>query len=428
MTSVLAMLAVVVVATGDEAAASLDRQQFTPDQWPYLYYISTAAADSDEARQSQDIALRLILPSLSRQPILERCLPTKVSETMYRIDLREMQWNVYDWQKIVGYGRYPYNAVPLPLVLRADWLLVELTDEQEADAYYNLIFGARPKTRDEALKTLGVDGNASLRFGLIEGESGVAKQGTRWIENRPISRGYAWGTFDVLSIDAQRDPLEAPQAVGRHDGEEWIIGVPKIHLASGTRGALQVYFLANGQGAVVERAPVDLVEDRTEFRGYREIRTAGSCINCHVRGLNLPTRNELRETLASGVELAARFKERERIEAFHLSDVAKELRRNNEDFGAIVQCACGCSSVAAAARYQLAVTRYDEPVTLERAACELYIESDELRLAIAWANQNGIDLGPRFPSLAHGRTMPRDAFKERFLAVKAVVDQWRILK
>ena len=425
MMSVLAIAAALVVTAGDEAAASLDRQQFSPEHWPYLYYVSTAAADSHEARESQNTALRLVLPSLSRQPVLERCLPTKVSDTLSRIDLRHMQWNVYDWQKIIGHGRYPYSTSAIPLVLRADWLLVELTDEQEADAYYTLVFGVRSKTRDEALKILGVDGNAGLRFGLIEGASGVAKQGTRWIENRPVSRGYAWGTFDVLNLASDRDPLERPDAVLKHDGEEWIIGLPKIHLASGTRGALQVYFLANGQGNVVDRAPVDLVEDSTEFRGYREIRAAGSCINCHQRGLNWPTRNEVRETIAAGVDLKAVYPNNEAIEAFHLSDVEKEIRRNNEDFAAIVQLACGCTPAAASAAYQSAVTRYDEPVTLERAAAELYVQPEVLKLAIALANRDGYDLGPRFPALAHGQSIPRDSFEERYLSVQAFVKKWR---
>ena len=411
-------------AASEEAAAYQDRQRFRPDEWGYLYYVTTATADSDEARLSQDRALKLIVPSVSRQPILERCLPAQVTPTLYRLDLRELQWDVNAWHKAVGYGKYPYSSVDLPLVIRADWLLVMLTDQHEHAAYYDLVFGKAPKTRDEALAALHVDSNPALTFGVFEGESGVSKQRKRRMESRGIPRGYAWGTFDTLEVNAEKDPIEHPEAPGKHDGEEWIIGIPKIHLASGARGALQIYFLANGQGNIVDRAPVDLVEDSSEFRGYREIRNAGSCINCHKRGLNYPTVNELRELIKSGVDVYARYPDNERVEQF-VADVTKELDRANEDYGAIVTLACNCTPVEATTAFMSAVSRYDEDVTLERAACEFGIEPNELKLAIAWASAKGYDLGPRYPALAHGRSIPRDSFEDRYQAMYGFVELWR---
>jgi hypothetical protein len=423
----LLLIAAVVAGGGDGAAALADRATFPVERQPFIYYVTTATCDPDN-RLSQERALRLVVPSMSRQPILERCLPVQVGPTLWRLDIAELGWRLEDWYLVTD--RYPYNpAGGRALVLRSDWLVTMLTDQQEFDVYYRLVFGKVPKTRDEALDLLGVDRTLSLRFGMAEGQSGVAKNKERTISNLPASRGYAWGTEDVLALDAKRDPLNRLlPGEGKHDGEEWIIGVPKIHLATGTRGALQVYFLTNGAGGIVNRAPVDLVEDWTEFRGLREIRTAGSCINCHPRGLNLPTTNSLRVALEAGVELKSLHPQNEAIEAFHLSNLDREMKRDNEDFALIVEAACGCSPVEAAAAYQSAVGAYDAEVTLEVAAREFYMAAEEVPLALAWASRSGYNLGPRFAMLAEGLAVPRDAFEELYRPARAMIDKWRISK
>lgn len=425
MNALLLALAAVVSPTSESTAAVLDRAQFPPDRAASLYYVTTALAEP-AARVELERAMRLVVPSASRQQILERCVPVKVTETLWRLDLADLQWPLAEWRRFVA--RYPYNPAGTanPLIVRADWLVLNLSDEQAADGYYGLLFGRRPATRDEALALVGVPkADPLLTFGMIEGQSGVSKARRRWMENRPAARGFVWGTRDSVEINAQSDPLEHPTGDFTHDGEEWIIGLPKVHLASGTRGVLQAYFLANGQGRIVDRAPVDLVEDWTMFRGLREIRNPGSCIQCHPGGLNFPTRNELRDTLESGVELQALYPKNEQIEAFHLADVVKEIKRSNEDFEAIVRLACECSPVEASNAFQAACDRYLDPVTVEAAAREAHIEPAELRLALAWASKHGYDLGPNIALLAHGRSCPREAFEDRYRDFRMVVEQWR---
>lgn len=421
----LLLLLAAVVQSGDGAAALADRASLPIERQPYAAYVTTAPADP-EHREALDRALRLVVPSMApKQVVLERCSPVPVNATLYRLDLLELRWPLEAWYLVQD--AYPYNpAGGRPLVMRADWLLPFLTDAQESDAYYSLVFGRVPKTRDEALDLLGVDRSIVHRFGLSEGDSQVALQKKRFIQNLPMARGYAWGTEDFLRIDAKRDPLNSLlPGEGKPDGEEWIIGSPKVHRATGARGCLQQYLLANAKGEVVKRAPVDLVEDFTEFRGYREIRCGGSCISCHA-GINYPTVNELRVALDKGVELKALYPTNESIEAFHLTDVAKEIRRNNEDYEAIVEKACGCSGVEAKAAFQSAVTRYDEDVDLETAAREYYLAPEECRLAIGWASANGYDMGPRLPLLAEGEKIPRAAFEESYRASRAAIDAWRV--
>lgn len=422
------------VQSSDAALALADRAAFPVERQPYLYYASCEQLDQRWHAKAAT-ALKLVIPSLSRQPILEQCLPVQVGPTLWRLDLSPIEhgglgWDLGAWQDVVK--AYPYRLGTVDelgrrhsLVYRVDWLLLELTDAHESNAYYRLLFGEpAPKTRDEALERLAVDRSGKEEFGQIEGKSGVSVAGVRLIRNLPVGRGFAWGTADTIELTAERDPLEQPENDAPHDGEEWIIGLRKQHLATGAMGALQVYFLANGQGTIVDRAPVDLVEDHTRFRGLAEIRNAGSCIACHGSVLNPFTRNDLRETLASGVAAYAYDDDRQRIEAFHLADLTREIERNNQDVETIVQQACGCSAAAASAAYVATVKFYDEPLYINRAAHELGVHPDTLRSALAYASSQGQRMGARIASLAHSGGVSRDAWEENYLAVEALCQQW----
>jgi hypothetical protein len=410
-----------MAAANDGAAAYQD--QLT--QPPTARYVTTATAASALDRYKQEVALAFVVASTSRQDNLDYCRPVQVTDTLWRIDLAWLKWSVADWNHLVA--KYPYHPQGLEksTLVRADWLVLQLTDQTETDAYLRFVFGKIPLTRDEALKLLAVDFNPTFRFGLIQGDSGVSVSGTRWIENRPISRGYAWGTRDVLQLDGDSDPLERPDGGFVHDGEEWIVGLPKFDPATGFRGALQCYFLANGQGAIVARAPVDLVRDHREFRGFAEIRNPGSCIDCHDSGINPVGPNQLTEIIKSGVEAYADYANYQAIEAFHFSQLDREVNRNNEDFQGAALLACGEPSAEASLYVKQVVEAYDAPVTLEQAAAEVYSEAVELKRALALGSATGYSLGACLSALAHDGAVPREAFEENYVAVRAIAEHWR---
>lgn len=424
-----AMLLAVAATPATEAQAALaHRQQFPADEWGYHYYLSCAAA-APEHQADLAAAVKLMVASSSLQPIVERCTPEPVSATLLHIDLRDLQWNAGDWAKVLA--DYPYSDAHLPLVVRADWLLLQLSDGTDSDAYYRLLFGGAkiPQRRDQWLDLLGVDrdkpkGFDPLRFGLIESESGVAKQDARWIENHPIGRGYAWGTRDVIEVRGDSDPLEHPDGGFKHDGEEWIVGIPKLSLASGNRGALQVYILSNGAGAIVQEAPVDLVEDSTLFRQQRAVRNPGSCVQCHAGGINPPSTNDFRQLIADGVDLYADKGTQQQLEAFHLSDVGREVQRNNEDFAAIVQAVCGVDSKAAVDAFRDSINRFDAPLDLAATARELGASPESWRLALGLASAARNPLSARLAGLPHGRTVSRQAWEEQYHEARAYLQSW----
>lgn len=410
-------------AWADEAnrLAAAHRAGFPRAEWGYHYYLSTAAVPRP---QRQDLAqvLAFVVASCSPQPVIERCTPRAVGPDLYHLDLRGLEWRYQDWHQLLE--AYPYSPAELPLVVRADWLLVHLTDATASASYYRLLHrGTVPATRDEWLQLWGVSGDPALRFGLIEAASGVSKARTRWIENRPMLRGYAWGTRDVARLAPGRDPLEQPAGDFGHDAEEWILGVPKLSTATGRRGVLQVYLLTDGKGKRVDKADTDVVEDATRFRGLAAVRTPGSCMSCHARGLHHPSVNELRRLIAAGVDTYAGLKTRDALERFHLGDVAKDIERGNEDFAAGVAMASGQTPDENAEALRAAVAAYDRPVDLAAAALELDSTPAELRLALASASDG--HLGARLAGLAHEQPIPRTAWEDLYLIAREALEAWR---
>lgn len=421
----------------DVAKAVLDQASLPIDSRPHTYYLTFSSVAEGKPREDLRAAIRLIMASSSRQIVIERCVPVPVTPTLSRLDLRDMQWSQSAWLKLLR--EYPYHRyipkasldkehIPPPLVIRADWLLVQLADANESTAYYELLFGEAFKKRDDWLRALSVNKEKrELNFGMVEETSGVAVQSIRWLESFPITSigGYAWGTRDAFQTIGANDPLENPEGDFDHDGEEWIVSIPKISTATGEDGFLQVYLLSDGDGNRVDKAPVDLVEDSTRFRGFAEIRNPGSCVQCHFEGLKKPTTNGLRDYLLKGGGIYANSPEvQAQLEAFHLRKFENKIDRANEDFQRMVKLVTGLDSKTAAEAFREAVLDYDGNLALEDIAREIGVTPAMLRNALAEQTGLGKPLGARSAGLAHGRSIPREAFEQQYPTFRSVCDQW----
>lgn len=428
--TVLVAILILAAVPADVADAAADRAQYPASEWPYLYYVSSRHLDG-ELKDQTEAALAFVVASASRQPILEKCVPVRVADGLYRLSLRDLQWDAHAWSRALIKG-YPYGRHPgkSSLVIRADWLIAELTDTTQSKLYYQLLYGRDDLDRDGFLKFWSVNADASSHFGVItksRAANGPSVSGIRLIENRPTSnRGSAWGTRDSAKIDKGSDPLEHLDNNFRHDAEEWLVAMPKVSLASGKRGLLLAAWLNNGAGKRQEEAPAAIVTDHAGFRGQFAIRNWGSCINCHATGLNDPGVSELRQYIAAGVDVYAQPKKlAEQIELFHLSDAGKQLRRDNEDFGQAIKIVNGLDGEDNAAAYRAAIQAYDAAVTPATAAAEVYATLAELRLAIAYYNANGGKVGARLAGLAHDKTLPRAAWEDHWYTAYLAVQAWR---
>jgi|GEM_PF-2767154 hypothetical protein len=390
------------------------------------YYLSTAWVPAEQ-RAGLVTAMRFIVPSLSLEQVVDDQVPqqTAADSTLWRIDTKALGW--YQSLPRVLQRANPYHDGHGPsLVIRADWFLVAATDCKDSTTYYELVFGEAFTKKAQFLQRLGiVTDQSGLSFGLIEANSGVIVSKKRWIETFGQRRGYAWGTRDSAKIDLETDPLGRPDGKFKHDAEEWIIGVPKIHAATGRRGALQVYFLANAAGDRQDVAPPDIATDHTRVRhGATEIRNGISCISCHVEGMIEPTTNEFRDLITAGADVYADKVTQRSLEAFHLGDIMTEIERNREDFAAMVEACAGVPPKQAVEAFTQVVRAYDAPVTPEMAAAELGVELDELRSAIAYGSNTG-QFSPRMVALAHDRAIPRQAWEALYLEAFRAVKTWR---
>lgn len=426
---VLIVLLAAAAMAEDTAAAMADRATFPVELQPQLFYVSTAGALDAHERSQQEVALRLIIPSLSRQPVLERCLPQQVGPTLWRLNLAELGWSVAAYHRTIA--AYPYHprGYKIPLVVQAPWLLQRITDASQSPAYYELLLGARPKNRGEVFAAFGVSDDPRFQYGQVAGDSPVSKSGTRFVRNLASLRGWSYLTEDVLQLAGKNDPLKSPIGAFPHDGEELLVGHPKISMAEPMlRGVVVSGFLFDGKGTTIDKADTALVEDYTATRGFRHIVAGLSCFSCHANGPNGPGRNVLREAIAGGVDaFAYQYGDDQAIEAFHFSDMLLAIERDRADYGAIVTRATGCQPDEAVAAFRSVLAAYDAAVTIERMAAELAIEPQYLPLAIGWMNANRIDLGGWIPAAATNptHTVPREVFEEYFVTMVAGCESWK---
>lgn len=379
-------------------------------------------------------AIKFGIPSASRATNLDHQIPQRLQNTIsYYIDLDYLRWSYVDLNKVLEKYPYGYNdpAAPL-LIIRGDWLLNQISDPRKSDTLYRLLYGGDkiPQTDKDFLTFWGVsDDNGQQtgqRYGWIEGASQVNKQGGRLLE-RFNARGLSlWRTKDAKVVTTATDPAEQLNKDFKHDGRELIAQVMKTSPKTGLRGASQAYLLADGNGKVVNEAPVDLVEDFGRTFGQAAIVTHASCISCHTEGMKPPTVNSLRAMLEGGVELTAYSKgQQEVIEEFYLSDVGTQIKRDNENYAAFVKATNGLTPEANAANYKAVLDLYRAPLKREDAARELGCGEQELTLALGYASANKIIVGNRLAALAHGLPIPRDQWEEDYLKAKEIVNVYR---
>ena len=379
----------------------------------YLWLGAIPEADHEQALD----ALEGFLPHVSRASVIDHQRPVQVTPTLYRIDLRLLQWGEQAWKQLAL--EYPYVDFHDPLIIRADWFLRVTADLSDSQAYHFLLYAETgvPKNKADFLRIWGIDEKAvkeQLTATIIdEGRSGVAFK-TRVVAHAPAPTGYFWETFDSREGAGTDDPLENPAVRNTFDAQEAIVGTTEFDLATGERGVSQVYALFDANGNIQNEAPTDIVEDKLKFLGQPAIRSPGSCIMCHT-ALNGPAENTLRDWIAEGIELSAKQKEtQEFVERFYLSKQGLLIERANEDFAAFTEAAANCVPGDFQRAYRQTVEAYDRPVSLERAAVEVGArDAEELKLAIAWYSSR---IGPapqvaRLASLAHGRAVPRKSFE-----------------
>lgn len=414
------------------ALAERDRARFPQQDWPYLYYFRTDTRPPKERELLED-SLPFVVCSLSSKIPLEHQLPVEVSDHLYRIDTRGLGWERQFHKVIIEH--YPYFPLEIwhkkqhcaPLVIRADWFVANLLDPIETkDAQYQLLYSGKPPANvNDFKKFWGIGERKEYDFGFLEGKSGVkTKNDTRLLQSSATAtRGYSWETFDSEKVAGAKDPLENPAArPPKHDATELIVGIVKSF--NGESGTLQAYLLANGQGVRQEEAPAKIVKDEFDLRGP-DIRNSIDCISCHTQAIKDVTLNEYEQHFLSGAEVATDFKTKEEIQRYYQSlDIAKDIRRNNEDYEDGIRLVNGLTAATNSRVYVFNVRQYDKDLTLEQAARELYLQPQELQDAIAYYSGT-TKLSANLTSLAGGKPISRYRFIENHYLLQKAIAAYR---
>lgn len=425
MLTALAILALVFAAAAaraqsqsdnDNAWRDLEANYPNIDDRQYIFYVTMFPWVGEDATQLKQ-AIKLMIASDSVQPVIERCAGVDVGNGLLRYDTRDLRWRLKDWIT-VSYKRNPYVS-EVPLVVRGDWLLVELSDQVESNSYVLLPFHGDnlPKNRDDILKFFRIGNEPD--YAVVEGKSGVSVQGTRRIESRPkLGEGFLFRTEDVRELTNERDAAEHPGGGAPFDAEEGIPSLFKQSNTTGQRCLLQFYYLADGRGILLDRADPDIVKDHTHFRNNDDIHNPGSCIQCHAEGLKQPTQNLIRAFQKGKILIYPKGVSTDLFESLLLADVTKPIGRFQDDFQTAVELTTGAKSNVAAESFKQAVLRYDAPLPLGQVARELDITVDELVHALAVngtisARLSAIaaDLPGAEGGIEHG-TLPRRAMEQ----------------
>jgi hypothetical protein len=284
---------------------------------PFLRYLTLAnlydikatdgPIESDSSMETYRAAVTKLVNCLSTSTRITVPAAVDPARTLFRLDLRDYEMTPEKWEGIVKF--YPYGIVGASAqlenrirtithsqqaCLRADWFVFATSQPP----LYNDILHL-PATERELERKFGLDTLANLRaFRAIRAAispSGVSFT-NRLIERHEIgshSGGY-WKNYDFKRDhlgdrqDLSRAPLgpieagltQNPKLAFAHDGCEIIFQLP-----NGLIGG----YLSNADGKRLNRAPTELVQDKTHTaRGDSAIINGISCIVCHSDGFEPP--------------------------------------------------------------------------------------------------------------------------------------------
>ena len=290
---------------------------------PYYRYFTLTHLSNEPAEQVSDEDLQLYRAALSKamnslswkQEIVIPQAVDKETKTIFRIDLRSLDWDRQDlWQRVIAYYPYgltydtqedekyrdTYNDIKEKsktelAYIRADWFIATAT---RPPLYNDLL--QLPNTAGELETKLGVDiarnfkQNRLMRAGFAR--SKISPRANRLLERSDALYGAYWKSYDFLAgAKASQLPLYplGPKFDGnpfadrafQQGGGEIIFNLPN---------GLQGYFVVNNVGKRLDAAPTAIVSDASMIAGAPDIVPGLSCIACHGQGMKTDFKDMVR--------------------------------------------------------------------------------------------------------------------------------------
>jgi formylglycine-generating enzyme required for sulfatase activity len=382
------------------------------------------AGISDDEMQSYRHGLSRLINSLSWGRTITPPTPIDRARTVFRIDLRDYEWDSGTWQAILSH--YPYgmthstpagkyvqaaSGTVLPCV-RGDWFVFAAS----RPPLYHDVLGI-PRTDRELEKRLEIDVSANVRRDRVAragfNGSGVSRN-NRLIERHLSPFGAYWKSYDFSSNDGRRNLFRHPLGPAGKDAFEADGGEIIFSLPNGLQG----YMLVDARGRRLDEAPVKIVS--TGNRLSPEVINGISCMACHARGMIVKD-DQVRTAVSSSESFSE--DEKDAVKALYppRQTFDKLLREDAERFRKAVE-KTG-DSMQKTDTVVLLAARFEEELDLKLAAAEVGLKPQELARGLRRSARLGRALAP----LRVGGTVKRDTFVEAFAHIVRDLDLGMLL-
>jgi mono/diheme cytochrome c family protein len=374
-----------------------DLNEQDDDDLPFLRYVSITnrftAGQCAEALDRDRQGLTKMLNMLSIDPAITEPVPVDATETLYRIDLRDYQWNrAIDvegqnfndvWEAIAANNPYAVEflgddaddakddtqtAFPVQF---ADQMLDVATI---GNLYYAIIdVDINNTLSDFVANELLVDVDQNI----LDEEDGTIRAGTtrsrisrqdRVVERHDLGvrAGVLWQSFDFEDV-GNNDSIFENVFDFVAGGTEAIFTLPNGMLG---------FIIADANDAIVEDSDILLDTNQNNFRAV----TSVSCSNCHAAGF-IPVIDEVGPiALANAREIGLDRDEVEQIESIYVTpqEFSRQVTDDSQQFyqRALQQASLPVQGGDPISNIFL---RFDQDVRLEDAAGDLGLTPDELQ-------------------------------------------------
>lgn len=357
--------------------ATDDYGKFPKEQRYHTRYLSTYAVPEGH-RETLDAVLSFWLNSLSSRPRVRR--PTRISETMWRIDIRDYGWSGLSYATVSKRESYYYTKGADdsgPLIVRADWLVYETSDGSHSDSYYQLLYDGKPPANAKEFETKWLYQRAQVEaIGLETGAAVDTGASIVALHNRVLIRGPTilgafHQSYDTATGIGTDDFIEhLLEFAANADASEYITSLPN--------GGHAYLLAAGAESNRIEFADPAVARDTTESGDVR-VKTPRSCVTCHgpADGLHIPV-DSIRKLYDRGITIASGYEQSEKVSNLYLSDHPTKLEADRAAYRTFVSQCNGDTPEMNAKKYRDVLHQYELPITLDDAARELAIPADQL--------------------------------------------------
>lgn len=389
----------------------------------YFSIVHLLNAGVDRATiQLYEQGLSKLLNSLSWNSRLCRPVVVDTTRTLFRIDLRNYNWQSSTWLTILAANPYGFvrqtqtvqyccqqTDCPLPVV-RADWFVFKASEP----ALYQSIVGI-PKTVHELEDILCVNADENIVRGIAV-RAGFAishvSSNNRIIERHPLHypggiEGAYWKSYDFAGNESQdrRNIFEQPLGPGigkyafKADGGEMIFNLPN---------GLQAYMLIDSAGKRLDVGPINIVHD--DNARNKLVANGISCMSCHIRGMKDDGKDEIREVYKTNKNNPLSVRELRDLNALYVERAAMDdwINKDRDRFLTALK-AIGVDTTSTIEPVRALSKRFEDELGLKLAAAELGLTEDQF---LKFMNSS-TNISKTLGSLRVG-TVKRDLFIREF--------------